>query len=53
MTFNANWKMRGSKVLVIWPPPVGLPEIAETGTVPPVEAVVVVVPCEPLMLPGR
>ncbi len=45
--------MRGSKVLVIWPPPVGLPVIVDTGTVPPVVAAAVVVPCDPLMLPGR
>ncbi len=47
MTFKANCRMRGSKVLVICPPPVGTPPvIAESGGVAPVPRVVfaVVVP---------
>ena len=53
MIFSANWKIRGSKVLVICPPPVGLPVMVDTGTDPPTPAVAVVVPCDPLMLPGK
>ena len=48
--------MRGSKVLVIWPPPLGMPPtIALVGAVAPVPRVVPAgtVPWVPLMVPGR
>ena len=48
--------MRGSKVLVICPPPVGTPpEICASIGVAPVLRVVpaAMVPCEPLTVPGR
>jgi len=52
---EADWMMRGSKVLVICPPPVGTPPvILPRATVPPVPTAWVVVPCVSLMFPeGR
>jgi len=48
--------MRGSKVLEICPPPVGLPPvIAESVGVDQVQRTVpaAIVPCDPEMFPGR
>ena len=46
--------MRGSKVLVIWPPPEGTPPVmSEMTGVAPVPKTCVVVPCVPLMVLGR
>ncbi len=40
MTLRPNWRTRGSKVLVIWPPPLGMPPtMALVGALPPVPSV--------------